>query len=191
MVLLLTQYFGTQKLQYWDTWSGNKVCGIDLLYITHAYSNCTKVQEADCVISILLSIPSYGINYFLVSFSDYLEHSWNRLEYHNSISFSTTRKRWLKVVDAKQQWFHDAYDKVHVCVISKVNYRNGPKCFPYIGTVRTVNIYTNDRYHSLFPNSETVQSQNLIFTIELRHEETCLQGFRPGKTQTSMLRFRS
>ena len=39
-----------------------------------------------------LKLLSFGINYFLLSFSDYLEHLWNRLEYCNSKSVLNNQK---------------------------------------------------------------------------------------------------
>ena len=48
---------------------------------------------------------------------------------------------------------------------SKINYRNGPKCFPNFGTLSpnsqtlTRDVYTNDRYHGVcFP---TVNNNSL------------------------------
>ena len=44
-------------------------------------SNCTKVLKADYNFNFYnLKLLPFSINYFLSSFSGYLEHSWNHLE---------------------------------------------------------------------------------------------------------------
>ena len=83
--------FGKQTLsfQFYYLWFGTYtiICGVKLL--------------------------SFGINYFLLFFfSDYLEHSWNRLEYRNSISVlnnqkTLTESNWCltMVISCRIWWF--------------------------------------------------------------------------------------
>ena len=40
-----------------------------------------------------LRLFSFGISYFLLSLLDYLEDSWNRMEYHNSINVLNNQKQ--------------------------------------------------------------------------------------------------
>ena len=60
-----------------------------------------------------VKLVSFSTNYFLSVFSDYLEHLWNRLKYRNTMSVLNSHKA-LKVVDAKQWWFHAANDGIYV-----------------------------------------------------------------------------
>ena len=48
---------------------------------------------------------------------------------------------------------------------------------------------SDDRISNVYENGKLPLSVEL--TCEPRHEKTCLRGFRPGKTQTGMLSFRS
>ena len=62
-----------------------------------------------CTVNMVI----FSSNRFLLVFSDYLEHSWNRLKYHNSMSILSSQKT-LTESSAKQWWFHAAYDGIFV-----------------------------------------------------------------------------
>ena len=64
-------------------------------------------SEFDTIPSYAVQTQSFSTNYFLLVFSDYLEHSW---KYGGSMSDFNSQK----VVDAKQWQFNAAYDGVCV-----------------------------------------------------------------------------
>ena len=99
------------------------------------------------------TLLTFDINYFLLSFLLFLEHSWNCLEYRNSISVLNSQKTLTG-----SSWYYNGDFMPHMkgyVLKSQINYWNGPKCFPNFCTVKIVklmcDLYTNDRYVSLFP----------------------------------------
>ena len=75
------------------------------------------------------------------------------------------------VISEKLKYYFDNSDfKPHMVgyvSISKINYQNGPDCFPNFGTVgiakRTRDVYTNDRDHGVcFPTGNELSLEIII-----------------------------
>ena len=105
---------------------------------------------------------SFDINSFLLSFSDYLEHSWNRLEYLNS-SVLNNQKSLTENIDAKKRWFNAAYDGACVKI---QNYQNDPKYFLNFGSPNSQNLYV--MYTQMIGTTEFVSQLWLLCKLITR-----------------------